>query len=311
MRELVTALRNCGPAAEGAAGLLGRGSGARRVSAGPDRPNCYPKAIDRGTYCSYLQHVIPVGLRGPAGPGIPAARRRPRRLTAILLALAAALCLAAAVASWKAARAEQTRPPTAAQKAAAAALAVASRWRSEPAGQLFPATLTYDTSLLTTETARRVAISPIDSCAGALSQDAAALAATSRCQAGLRATYLDQPQGVLFTVGVLAFPTPKLAASFAAGLASPGKGPMPLQALALPGTASALFTAGAEQAATARHAGPYVVLTVSGYADGEPAGAGQEARPGAFTPASQLAATVLAPLTRPVTVNCARPAWSC
>jgi hypothetical protein len=54
-----------------------------------------------------------------------------------------------------------------------------------------------------------------------------------------------------------------------------------------------------------------VVLTVAGYADGEPAGAGQQARPSAFSPAGQLAAAVSGPLAQPVTVNCASREWAC
>jgi hypothetical protein len=84
-----------------------------------------------------------------------------------------------------------------------------------------------------------------------------------------------------------------------------------LQALALPGTASARFSPEARQAATARRDGPFVVLTAAGYADGEPAGAGQEAHPAIFGPAAQLAAAIIAPLTQPVTVNCQSPEWSC
>jgi hypothetical protein len=210
-----------------------------------------------------------------------------------------------------AAHTDATRPPTAAQKVAAAALAEASRWRMIPAGQVFPARLTYSTSLLTTETAERVGISPATGCATALEPGAASKAAADRCQGGLRATYLDQLEGVLYTVGVLAFPNQKLAATFAASLPAHGARPLPLHALALPGTPSARFTDAARQAATARQRGPYVVLTVAGYADGEPAGAGQESRPSDFAPAAQLATQLIGPLNRPVTVNCHSPEWSC
>src|SRR3984957_18037078 len=109
-------------------------------------------------------------------------------------------------------------------------------------------------------------------------------------------------------VGLLAFPSPRLAAAFTAGLP---RGGIVLLALALPGTASARFSPAARQAGTAQRAGTFVVLTVAGYADGEPAGPGQQANPSAFSPASQLAAAVGAPLSQPVTVNCASREWSC
>ena len=84
-----------------------------------------------------------------------------------------------------------------------------------------------------------------------------------------------------------------------------------LRALALPGTASARFTPAARQTATARQDGPYVLLTVAGYADGRPAAATGEFNPVAFSAAPQLARQILAPLNQPAVVNCARRQWSC
>jgi hypothetical protein len=229
----------------------------------------------------------------------------------VILILAAAACLAVSVATGILARADITRKPTAAQRAAAAATAVADRWRTMAAGQIFPATLSYSTALLTTETASRTGIAPGSRCASALAASVAQLAGRDRCQAGLRATYLDQLQGVLYTVGVLAFPSAHLASSFAAGLPASVSDLIALRPLALPGTGSALFSPDARQAGTVRQRGPYVVLTVAGYADGEPAGSGQQARPSDFAPAAQLASAILGPLTRPVSVSCQRPEWSC
>jgi hypothetical protein len=221
------------------------------------------------------------------------------------------MCLAVAVAAGAAAHADLARKPTAAQLAAAAAQAVAARWRDWPAGRIFPSTLAYSTALLTSETATRVGIAPQASCTSALEPALAQLAARDLCMAALRATYVDQLQGVLYTIGVLAFPSTHYATAFAAGLPASAATTIPLGALALRGTASSLFSAAARQEATARHDGPFVVLTVAGYADGQPAGPGQEARPAAFAPAAQLAGELIGALTRPVTVNCASPAWSC
>jgi hypothetical protein len=224
-----------------------------------------------------------------------------------LIAMALA-CLAIAVAAGLGADAAATRAPTAAQRATAAATAVADRWRTWPADRIFPASLSYSTNLLTTETATRVAIASQHSCASAIDPIAAGLAARHRCRAGLRATYLDQLGGILYTVGVLAFPTNRLAAAFAARLPADG---LVLQALAVPGTSSALFSPAARQATTSRVAGPFVVVTVAGYTGGEPAGPTQEQRPGVFAPAAQLATEVAAPLSRVVPVNCRSPQWSC
>jgi hypothetical protein len=250
---------------------------------------------------------VPSDLSAPSGTAI---RRRGRR-PVVLLSLAAVVCLAAAVAAGAAAHAELVRKPTAAQRAAAAAAAVVARWRSWPAGRIFPPTLGYSTSLLTTETANRVGIAPQFSCASSIDPTLVRLAARDRCQAALRATYLDQLQGVLYTIGVLAFPSTRNAAAFAAGLPAGTVTTIPLRALAVPGTASSGFGVAARQAATVHRDGPFVVLTVAGYADGQPAGAGQQPRPSVFAPAAQLAGEVIGPLTHPVTVNCASPAWSC
>jgi hypothetical protein len=238
-----------------------------------------------------------------------APRRRWQAVTALIAT--AVVCAAIAIAAGVGAATDATRAPTAAQRAAAAATAVADRWRTWPAGRIFPASLGYSTNLLTTETASRVGIAPQTSCASAVDPRAARIAGRDRCQAGLRATYLDQLGGILYTVGVLAFPTSRLAAAFAARLRADSADGFPLRAFALADTTSALFSEQARQTATARVAGPFVVLTVAGYTDGEPAGPGQELNTGIFAPAGQLAAEVAGPLARVAPVNCSSPQWAC
>ncbi len=223
----------------------------------------------------------------------------------------AVACLAVAVVAGMTAHQLATRPPTPAERAAAAATAVADRWRTLTAGQIFPAALSYSTSLLTSESANLVGIGSQTACASAVDPTFAALATRDQCRAGIRATYLDQLQGILYTIGVLAFPTVRQAAAFSAGLSADHSGVFALSALAVPGTASSLFSAQAREAATTRQAGPFVILTVAGYADGQPAGSGQQARTDIFAPAAQLAAVVERPLTVPVHVSCRSPQWSC
>jgi hypothetical protein len=227
------------------------------------------------------------------------------------IALAGAACLVTAVVAGSRARSEQTRRPTAAERAAAAAAAVDGRWQAWPAGRIFPATLGYVTDVLTEEKARRVGISPADGCAAALDGAAAGLAERDGCRAALRATYLDQLQGVVYTTGVLAFPSPARAAAFAVAFARSSPLPAGLRAFGLAGTVTARFNDAARQAETAEHAGPYVLLTVAGYADGRPASATAQHRRSVFLPASQLGREILTPLSRPVTVNCASREWAC
>jgi hypothetical protein len=251
----------------------------------------------------------------PLVPGFPSpsvrARGRRSELLLGLTALAGVCCLVVAVLAGRAAVAGQTRPPTRAERAAAAAAAVAVRWRSWPAGRIFPADLGYTTTLRGRETAHRVGISPDYRCAAALDAALARQARQDGCRAGIRASYVDELDGVVYTTGVLAFPDRARAAAFRHRLPSARPPVAALRALALPGTASARFTTGARQTATARQDGPYVLLTVAGYADGRPAAATGQYDAPAFSAAGQLAREILVPLNRPALVNCARRQWSC
>ncbi len=248
-----------------------------------------------------------------AGPGPrPVRVARHRGLASTLTALGGVCCLVAAVLAGHAAIAQQTRPPTAAERAAADATAVARRWRTWPAGRIFPATLGYSTILLNNDTARRVGISPDDQCTAALDPALAGPARRDGCRAGLRASYVDELQGVVYTAGVLAFPSPAKAQAFDRELPSARPPVAGLRALAFPGTAAARFADDSRQAATARQDGPYVLLTVAGYADGRPAAATGQYNPTAFAAAGQLGSAILVPLDRPAVVDCAATRqWSC
>jgi hypothetical protein len=225
--------------------------------------------------------------------------------------LAAICCLALAIVLGTAAHAELARKPTPAELSAAAAAAVTSRWRSWPSGRIFPAVVGYTTQLLTQEAVRRVGIAPQTSCQAGLDAALRGLAAREGCQAVLRATYVDQLQGVVFTVGVVAFARGRDAAGFASGLPRGPSGITGLRALAFPGTASGAFSDAARQASTAQRQGPYVLLTTAGYADGRAARTTLQSRGSIFAPAEQLAAGIIAPLAAPAQVACGSPLWSC
>jgi hypothetical protein len=270
-----------------------------------------------------------------------------RTLPGACIAAVALCCLALGVTAESSAHAALTRPPTAAERSAAAAAAVASRWRSWPAGRIFPAGLGYLTTLQTTETARRAGISAGSGCRSAIVAVAGRQALQDGCRAALRATYADQLQGVVYTIGVFAFASLRGAAAFLRALAAdPPGGPAGsrpagsraagsrpaarfhtrgadsvlatekspwygLRALAVPGTAGARFTDAARQVMTGRQQGPYVALVVAGYADGRPSAAAGRLRYVIFRPAGQLAAEVLGPLSASPAVTCARPEWLC
>ena len=244
--------------------------------------------------------------RGPS----PLGRRRQWAVTLVAAVLAVA-CLAAGIAAAGRAHAELTRKPTPAELSAAAAAGVADQWAREPAGQIFPATLSYDSDLNNRETARRAGISPARSCAAGLDAAVAATARRYDCQTVLRASYVDQLGGVVSTIGVVAFPTAGQAAAFLARYQAGHRPVRGLQAAAFPGTAAASFDDAARQSALSRQDGPYAVLTVAGYADGHPAAATGAQQFNPFDPASQLAEDVGTPLLQPVAVTCHRPEWSC
>jgi len=135
------------------------------------------------------------------------------------LGVVAAGGLAVAVIAAGQARAELDRGPTTAERSAAAATALALRWRAWPAGQIFPARLRYGAPGRQDQAALRVGISPQTGCAAGLDPVAGAAAARRGCQAVLRATYTDRLQGIVWTVGVVAFREPGDAASFLRTLA--------------------------------------------------------------------------------------------
>lgn len=261
-----------------------------------------------------------------------------RALPVAVITAVALCCLALGLTAESSAHAELTRPPTAAERSAAAAAAVAGRWQAWPAGRIFPARLGYVTALQTTETARREGISAGSGCRSVIVATAGRQALQDGCRAALRATYADQLQGVVYTIGVFAFAGPRGAAAFLRALAAdPPGGPAGsgssagrfqasgaasvlaaekapwygLRALAVPGTAAARFTDAARQVMAGRQQGPYVALVVAGYADGRPSAAAGQLRYVIFRPARQLAAEVLGPLSKTPAVTCARPEWLC
>ncbi|WP_157419671.1 hypothetical protein [Actinomadura kijaniata] len=210
------------------------------------------------------------------------------------------------------------REPTNAELQRAANAEVARRWRAWPAGRIFPERLAYEVDGGRSEFASRLGISGDSRCESGVDVELGAVLRRHGCRAVLRATYADALQGVVVTVGVAAFPDPwKADAAFreipASTRSKGGQGVRPaLRALAFPGTAAARFTDLARQDRTSDRGGPYVVLTVSGQADGRPAAAVPEDRPDEpFLPAPQLARAVAKPLSVTALPDCSKREWRC
>jgi rhodanese-related sulfurtransferase len=260
-------------------------------------------AYGKVRYASVVHADAPGSYLAP--PSAPP-RRHTRQLIAGIGALvSAAIAIAAAVQLIG----ELTSPPTQAERDAAATRAVARRWQAWPAGKIFPATLPYALDIGGPEKARRVGIDPGGSgCTTAVDPTLIGTLRGYGCRGALRATYLDQLQGLAITVGVVAFPDERSAALARKQLPkAPG-----LRTLALPGSVVARFTDAARQSAAALQQGPYVALAAIGYADGRPAAKAKQGQVDLYTIAPQLAQAVLTPLAARPAVDCAQKAvWAC
>ena len=119
---------------------------------------------------------------------------------------------------------------TAGQQRQIEAWQVMRRWQATPAGQIFPASVSYQLSAQALQDAAplaldalRVSIAPqVSDCAKAVtSQVAGAMLRRNGCEAVLRATYIDATRSYVMTVGVAVLPTAAAAASAASGLSQP------------------------------------------------------------------------------------------
>jgi hypothetical protein len=151
-------------------------------------------------------------------------------------------------------------------------------WRALPAGQIFPASVSYqapavldDSSLLLS--ARRIGVARQSACGAVTDPAAASILDRNGCSAMLRATYTDGTDSYVVTVGVAVLPSTTQAeaadaelsdAALVAGI-QPG-----VDALAFPGTPAAMFTDQRRQLSGFLRAGTYVALYTIGYADSRP-----------------------------------------
>ena len=150
------------------------------------------------------------------------------------------------------------------------------RWRTWPAAEIFPDSLRYpvpgqvlggaDLPLA----AHRIGIARQASCHTATDPAVARVLARYGCLAVLRATYDDATQSLAVTVGVVVLPGPAAAsASLKALHGQNGNIPRPgLRAVSFHRTPVARFGNRQRQLSSVRRAGPYLVFTTVGYADG-------------------------------------------
>ena len=167
---------------------------------------------------------------------------------------------------------------SAAQQRQIMAWEVSKRWRTLPAGDIFPASVHYDLSAgalfdLTDVSlqAARVGIAPQASCDAATDPAAARVLNAHGCQAVLRATYTDESTTYVVTVGVAVLGSAGQASAAAAALSRGGGVARPgLESAAFAGTPAGSFGNGQRQVTASKAAGPYVIMYAAGYADGRP-----------------------------------------
>jgi hypothetical protein len=154
---------------------------------------------------------------------------------------------------------------------------VARRWRVLSAGKIFPAAISYQLSAEALDgdaglplKAYRVGISPQTSCAIASDPAAARVLSAGHCSAMLRATYADETDSMLVTVGVAVMPGAGAARSAADALSAGQELRPGIRAVAFGGTLAASFGQPQQQLSWATSAGSYLILSTAGYADGRP-----------------------------------------
>lgn len=163
------------------------------------------------------------------------------------------------------------------------------RWRTWPAGKIFPPAIGYQLppgSLGAGSglglTAHRAGIGPQAPCAAATDRAAGRVLDQHGCTALLRASYTDATGAFVTTVGVAVLPSSRASDQARDALITPGssgQGTPPrmsagqgrgVRALAVSGTLAAGFGDAQRQISSVVAAGPYLIMYATGYTDGRP-----------------------------------------
>lgn len=157
---------------------------------------------------------------------------------------------------------------------------VQNRWHELPAAQIFPSRIGYappsvlnDVGSSLTLNADRLGVAPQASCAAATDPSAAAVLASNGCEAVLRATYTDDTDTYVTTVGVVPFSSAGQAQAAQTALGArrlrmaDGRTPG-VRTVPFAGTPAAGFTGNRRQLTGNVVAGSYLVMYAVGYTDG-------------------------------------------
>jgi hypothetical protein len=155
-----------------------------------------------------------------------------------------------------------------------AAWEIGKRWRTWPAGRIFPAVIPYQVPATALDSgspaqlsATRIGIAPAASCPSATGPKARPVLAAQHCATVLRATYRDSTGAFAITVGIAVLPSPGQAShalrALPARAASAG-----VRAVPFGHTLAGSFSNAARQLSDISAAGPYLIMSTVGYADG-------------------------------------------
>jgi hypothetical protein len=153
-------------------------------------------------------------------------------------------------------------------------------WRVLPAGTIFPAVVKYQPPTAVSGdglslSASRIGIARQASCRAATDPAVAAVLTRNRCQAMLRATYVDRTDSFVVTVGVAAFPGPAQAVAASVGLGGPtltgaGGAPIGVRTVEFKNTPAGSFSNGRRQLSAQQRTTTYVIFYAIGYAGARP-----------------------------------------
>jgi hypothetical protein len=164
---------------------------------------------------------------------------------------------------------------TPAQRRAISAWEMERRWRALPAGEIFPATVSYQlpsydlgaTSNLVLD-ARRLGISPATKCSSAVTGTAIRVLSAQGCSGALRATYVDSSGSMVATVAVAVLPSTLAADDVITALPGSSTGRVVIRAMRIAGTPAAGFDDDDRQLSRTEAVGPYVIMVTVGFSDG-------------------------------------------
>ncbi|NUR85899.1 MAG: hypothetical protein HOY71_17610 [Nonomuraea sp.] len=160
----------------------------------------------------------------------------------------------------------RSRPLTPAEQNQYKQEEIARRWQAWPATGVFPEEVKYLGLDRAQQYARRVGIAPETQCAKAVDASVAGVLDSHGCVTMLRATYVDQTSTFVITVGVAVLKDEESRVSAGEQLGQDDRvGVLPV---AFPGTVTERFGTEQRQRTGWVGAGPYIVFSTAGYADG-------------------------------------------